>query len=244
MWDKTLALLYFLQRQMKIKNSPNCLQFTIIFSSPHRIAKEINKDIRNAKQPFWVRSMSLLFSDLFMTGLLRILGEDGKTAPSSGKLPHFLFICRLSSFWDGILSLCIQQYLADFSFWMYLILFNLLTFTAIFLAASSVDKWHTNELNIFVQFQLFPFFSAHAAKLLYYEKYCISIPYSLSLCHVLFFMHWSYTFSAVFFPVHRKLLLLFSYIIFGHTNCPSLYHIQFCSTLEELGEKSKYMGKR
>lgn len=94
-----------------------------------------------------------------MTGLLRILGEDGKTAPSSGKLPHFLFICRLSSFWDGILSLCIQQYLADFSFWIYLILFNLLTFTAIFLAASSVDKWHTNKLNIFVQLQLFPFFS-------------------------------------------------------------------------------------
>lgn len=51
---------YFLQRQIKSKNPLNYLQSTIIFSSPHRIAKAINEGIKNAKQPFWVRSRSFL----------------------------------------------------------------------------------------------------------------------------------------------------------------------------------------
>lgn len=92
---------YFLQRQIKSKNPLNYLQSTIIFSSPHRIAKAINEGIKNMKEPFWVRSRSFLPRSSFMTevswGFLS--GIEGVSLPlvSSGKFPQFLLICRLGT---------------------------------------------------------------------------------------------------------------------------------------------------
>lgn len=92
---------YFLQRQIKSKNPLNYLQSTIIFSSPHRIAKAINEGIKNTKEPFWVRSRSFLPRSSFMTevswGFLS--GIEGVPLPlvSSGKFLQFLLICRLGT---------------------------------------------------------------------------------------------------------------------------------------------------